>query len=1052
MKLSARWLYPTAFVCLLLSGAAGLVYQVVWARYLGLVLGHASYAVVAVLVAFMGGLALGNAWLGRYADRVRRPLSLYAWLEIGIAVYALCFPIYFERCQQMYVALGSGATPGSPWLLALKFVVSFALILLPTTLMGGTLPILTRLVTRSLGELRARVAGLYFINSLGAVFGVLLAEFWWIPGWGLDATLLGGATLNVAVGIISLFVASGTREMDIARLTSDSTREPDAGSSTTPAADHAEEVYSPFELRLAIAAAGISGFVAMLYEVVWTRVLALVLGSSTHAFSIMLVTFIAGITTGAWIVGRWRSLRRTFDAFGWAELALSLSVLVSMFFYHLLPYYFAKIGTMITREPEHYWLYELGQLTICFAVMFGPALCLGMTLPLASRVATSELARTGRSVGVVFSVNTVGTVLGAALSGLVFLPWLGLARTFALGVGLNLIIALIVLARRNPSLRGVLVWTSPLVVLGLVGGVHRTLSKDWERSFSLGLWRETRLPPSVSDYVDGLKKVNVRFHRDGAGSTVVVHGWTNPVSRALEITLRVNGKADASSRGDVPTQLLSGHLPVLLKGDVKDVMVVGIGSGMTCGAILTHPSVQTIDAVEISPEVRDAARTEFAPFNHGALDDPRVRVVLDDAKSFLATSGRTYDVIVSEPSNPWMAGVAGVFSLEYYEACRASLRAGGLMAQWVQTYETNDDTLRMVLATFTSVFPFASVWQPMSGDLILIGSTSRLPRDIAALQRRFDEPSVTRDLQRVDIFRLPVLLSLQLISEDNTAFIAGEDTPRHSDFFPTLEYLAGKAFFVRERSHLCETLDETELARPGTLLGDYIKLHPLNLTDAQSYALLHTSFGIPRAARLRSIIELWRQLAPGESLPAEYSAKLDYPLPVSELEAQRMAQARDAILTNATRQVEPLRIYSRHLMHAYRYLRSAYYIPPHEELKSVLERLVELDEHHRRSHLLRLAEIAWDEGDDTNFFRLAAEAFRPGQDGPNEVGRFNFDNRAPGRVLFLIIETLWRAQRFAEARAWCEAARQGGFLDPAGQYYTERLSMVVRKVELTEGQ
>ncbi|MCC6232398.1 MAG: spermidine synthase, partial [Verrucomicrobiales bacterium] len=175
MKLSVRWLYPTAFFCLLLSGAAGLIYQVVWAKYLSLLLGHTSYAVVAVLVVFMGGLALGNAFLGRYADRLRRPLALYGWLELGIAAYAVVFPIYFELCQGAYVTLARGAAPGSLWLMGLKFVVSVAAILVPTALMGGTLPILTRLVTRSLGELRARVGGLYFINSLGAVFGVLIA-------------------------------------------------------------------------------------------------------------------------------------------------------------------------------------------------------------------------------------------------------------------------------------------------------------------------------------------------------------------------------------------------------------------------------------------------------------------------------------------------------------------------------------------------------------------------------------------------------------------------------------------------------------------------------------------------------------------------------------------------------------------------------------------------------------------------------------------------------------------------------------------------------------
>ncbi len=1064
MKLTVRWLLPTAFVCLLISGAAGLIYQVVWARYLGLLLGHTSYAIIAVLVAFMGGLALGNAAFGRYADRLAHPLFLYAWLELGIALYGLLFPSYFEVCQRAYVSLGHHVSPGSPWLLALRFFISFAVILVPTTLMGGTLPVLVRMVTRSLGELRDRVARLYFINSLGAVLGVLIAEFWWIPGWGLDATVFGAVTMNFLAGITSLMVAfslrdaptdppipAGTVPVEFGGAAAASPAgarsiSPGPGQKARTGVEEREEVYSPFEWRLAAAAAAISGFVAMLYEVVWTRVLALALGSSTHAFAIMLVTFISGITMGAWWVGRWRSLRRTLDAFGVAELALALSVLASMGFYHLLPYAFARLGAVIEREPGNFVFYEAAQFAICFAVMFVPTACLGMTLPLASRAATPEISRAGRSVGLVFSLNTLGTVLGAAVTGLVLLPALGLAKVFALGAGLNLVIAIAVLARRSERWRVLALGVAPLVVACLVALVHVTLSAHWDRAFALGLWRVSPPPPNLRAYLEMEKGVHLRFHRDGAGSTVVVHTWTNPVSQSVELTLRVNGKADATTRGDLPTQLLTGHLPLLLKTNVQDVMIVGIGSGMTCGAVLTHPSVRRVDAVEISPDVRDAASTLFAPFNHGALRDARVRVVTDDAKSFLRTSDRMYDVIVSEPSNPWMAGVAGVFSLEYYQDCRDRLRPGGLMAQWVQVYESDDETLRTVLATFTSVFPFASIWQSLPGDLILVGSAQPIARDLDAIQREFDWPAVLGDLRRADIFRLPVLLNLELVSEENTAFIPTEDTPRHSDSFPTLEYMAERGFFARNRAHLFETFDENELRRPATLFGDYLRNHALTVTDLQSFALFHTSFGLPRPPILRSLIEKWRDLAPGDMLPAEYSAKLYYPLPVSELEAERMARIRDPMMANAASEPEPLRMYSRHLMNAYRYLRSAAYQPPSGELTAVLTRLVETDTYFRRSHLLRLAEIAWDSGDDGRFLQLASEAL-VGKSGEPGRRHFDLDTQGPGRVLYLLIEHLWRERSFDDARSWCDAARRSGYLNPESPYYTDRLTMEVRKVE-----
>lgn len=1048
MKLSLRWLYPTAFWCLLLSGAAALVYQVAWARYLSLLLGHTSYAVVAVLVAFMGGLALGNAWLGRYADRLRRPLALYAWLEVGIALYAVLFPLYFEGCRSAFVGLARQMAAGSGWLLVLKFVFSFAAILLPATLMGGTLPVLTRLVTRSLGELRPRVAGLYFVNSLGAVVGVAIADFWWIPSLGLEATVYGAAALNAVVGALALVMNAAIPDAEV-----EPANPSEEAVAEVPARSDGEETFTPYELRLAVLAAGVSGFVAMLYEVVWTRLLGLALGSSTHAFSIMLITFISGIAIGAYAIGRWQGLRRTFDAFGWAELALAGTLLGSMFFYHLLPLAFSRLGEIVARSPSNHVVYQGLQFLVCFAVMFVPAFCLGTTLPLASRVATSEVARTGRSVGLVFSVNTLGTVLGAAVTGLILLPWLGLAKTLALGVGLNLAIAVAVLVRRSERARKVAILGAPFVVLGLVLLTHAVIGGTWDRAFALGLWRvQPGTPRTLDEYRQAVKNLDVVYHRDGAGSTVVVHAWKpTPDAAQADLTLRVNGKIDATSRGDVPTQLLAGHLPMLLHPEATEVLVVGIGSGMTCGAILTHPGVTKLDVVEISPEVRHAAQVYFAPYNKRALEDQRTEVFIDDAKSFLAATDQRYDIIVSEPSNPWMAGVSGVFSLEYYETCRDRLRPGGVMAQWVQAYETDDRTLQTVLATFSGVFPFVTVWQTLPNDLLLIGSVTPIPRDLEAMQRRFDVPSVTSNLREMDLFTLPVLLSCQLVSESNGAFLAPPDAIRHSDFFPVLEYQAERAFFARSGSRWLADLDERNLLRPDTYLGEYLRQRPLTAEDFQAAALFFNTHDVPYPRYMRSLVEAWRARLPDSMLATEFSSKLEYPLPVAALEADRMATVREQMWAASPTELEPLRMYSRHLMNAYRALRSSFHRPPSEELERVLERLAETDSLHRRSHLVRLAEIAWDRGDDEGMLRLAAEAFRPESAG-GPPPRLDFDFAGPGEVLFRVIDTLWRQRRFAEALSWCEAVEVGGYLDSRNRLYSSRLDVVVRKVRATLGE
>ncbi len=1038
MRPPRSWLYPTAFLCLLISGMAGLIYQVAWTRYLTLLLGHTSHAVVAVLVAFMGGLALGNAWIGRRADRLERPLAWYGYLEIGIAVLGFGFPWYFAGCEKLYDFLARGVEPGSPWLMVLKLSTSVAVILVPATLMGGTLPILTRLVTRTLGELRARVAGLYFVNSLGAVIGVWVGDFWWIPSLGLEATVWGAAILNLWVGVVALGMQSWLE------------RRGEFGGEVaveTSVGRAADEVYTPFEWRLAVAAAGASGFVAMLYEVVWTRLLALALGSSTHAFSIMLITFILGIAVGAWIVSRWHGLRRTFDAFGWTELALAAALFVSMFGYHQLPWVFAHLSGWVARSPENHWLYQLSQGGVCFAVMFGPALLLGMTLPLASRVATARVAETGRRVGLVFSVNTLGTVLGAGLTGLLLMPWLGLARTMALGVGINAGIAALVLLRHGPRRRRLAWVASPILALALVALAGRYLAPQWDRAFALGLWRDRGDAPSLAQFRERVRTFDMRSHRDGASATVVVEGWGAGRPGPLEVSLRVNGKTDASSRADLPTQLISGHLPLLRHTTASDVLIVGVGSGITAGAVLTHPGIRQLDVVEISPEVVEAARDWFGPHNGRALEDSRTRVIVDDAKSYLRTTDRTYDVIITEPSNPWMAGVSGVFSLEYYSTCRARLRPGGVIAQWVQLYETSDAAVEMVLATFGSVFPFFSIWETLPGDLLLVGTTEPAPWDLQAMEARFGFPGVTQDLRRADLYSLHVLLGLQRVSEPNAAFLADPETERHSDYYPRLEYEAERAFFAQRGTRLIQEFDESALRRPSTLLAEFLRTRPMAVADAEAFAVLHASYRVPLPRLMRSVSERWQELAPDSLIAEEYWSKMRSPPSLADLHVRRAARLLPAMIAAAGEDPGPLRQYAGQAMAWYRDIRSVVYQPPVEALEAALARLAETDAMHRDVHRLRLAEVAWDLGQNDRFFALAGEALASA--APDRPGRFDLDPVLPGNVIHRAVETLWRQGRFEQAVAWGELARTRGLLRPDHPGFQRALAACVRKVEAT---
>lgn len=1027
MQPTPRGLFRLVMLCLFVSGAAGLVYEVVWSRYLALFLGHTSYAVVAVLGAFMGGLALGNFWLGNFADRARRPLAVYAWLEIGIGVYALAFPFWFEGCYHLFVALGQGLEPGSAAALALKFAFSLLTVLLPTVLMGGTLPMVTRLLTRSLSELREKIAGLYFVNSAGAVVGTYLADFWWLPAIGLEYTLYAGAAMNLAVGAGALLVSGWIKEGRRSPAPPVMAVAADAPADPTEHVAEDRFTFRPVELRLAVVGIGLSGFVAMLYQIAWTRMLALVLGSSTHAFSLMLITFIAGIAVGSWVIYRWRRLGNPLRAFAWIELALAGTVLTSMFFYERLPYWFIRLAQLLARSYEAYPVYESLQAGICVLVMFVPTVCLGMTLPLVSRVATTEAARTGRSVGRVFAVNTLGTVLGAVVTGLWLMPALGLARTFALGVALNAWIGLAILLVGQWPQAKVRVVGLPLGVLAVALAVGQYFAGVWPGVFSLGLFRQPMIPSSRAEFSEAARSLQTRYYRDGASATVGVHA----VPGSEVIFLKVNGKTEASTGADMNTQIFSGHLPLLLRPATTNVLVVGLGSGVTVGAVARHPGVQRIDAVEISPEVVAAARL-FGEANHHVLADPRVRVYQEDAKAFLHLTDRRYDVIISEPSNPWMAGVAGVFSLEFYQQCRERLAPDGLMLQWIQLYEFSDASLDIVLATFSRVFPYTSVWQSLHADLLLVGATQPPSVDLDALAARLAEPAVNQDLARVGLDNVPLVLAQELIAFSNGALVPPFDTRLHSDYFPVLEYRAQRDFYARASAERLRKLDETFSRRPDTLLGRWLRAHPLEMSDLAAFAGYYLTDDQRPLDAFITLLKRWQRVQPENLLSWEVASRVQQLTPPGELDVLRLAPRREQIFERAREDPTLLRQYGRALMRHYAEQLSVFNLPPTDELEQVLKRLIETDPDNQRTYQAWLAEVAWDRGDDDACVFWAEQAFAP--DLPRGQARFKLDADTPLRAAARLADVYLRRGEVARAAAFCEGIVQAGHLNERTRY------------------
>jgi spermidine synthase len=415
--------------------------------------------------------------------------------------------------------------------------------------------------------------------------------------------------------------------------------------------------------------------------------------------------------------------------------------------------------------------------------------------------------------------------------------------------------------------------------------------------------------------------------------------------------------------------------------------------------------------VEISPDVVAASRW-FADANGHVLDDARLHLAVEDAKSFLQLTDRTYDVIVSEPSNPWMAGVAGVFSREFYESCRTHLAADGLMTQWIHLYETSDEALDLVLRTFASVFPSISIWQSRPADLILIGSREPPRVDLQAMEAEFREPAVARDLDRIELTRLPVLLGREIVPERLGRFVPESGSRLHTDFRPILEFVAQKAFFVRRSADRWRVFDQNGSPRGTTLLAEYLKQHPPSEEDFRAFSRFHFASDLPQPDLMRSLFHRWQRDLPGSGELLQFSARLAGSGPAFELEALRWLPLRDTLFQRAGKNPSLLREYARILAQTYRSQRSIFFLPPGKELTTVLERLLETDPQNAGVYQLHLAELAWDAGNDEACVRLIQSA----QKSPPSVDPTwsrEFTQESPVHL----VEALVRLGRIDQARA-----------------------------------
>ncbi len=729
------------FLLFFLSGAAALVYQVTWVRSLSLVFGGTHLAVATVLTVFMGGLALGSRLLGRRADRSSRPLRLYGVLELGIGACGLAFLVLTDLYPSIYLPLARAVGEHAAALTALRVVLTASALIVPTTLMGGTLPVLVRASLEHGGGLQLRIALLYAVNTLGAVAGVLGAGFVLLRNLGVDATALVAVAINVAVGATALLMSAGSRVVEMAPVTAGE------DSPAEPATDLGLE-------RLALWGIAVGGLCALGYEVLWTRTLTMVVGTSAYSFAIMLATFLTGMTLGSAACGAWLASarssraggRRRVAALGIVEIGMGAAALTATALMARLPEQAIWLQGVLAGESAagsaaRNWATAL----IASAHILVPAFLSGAAFPLAAGIVAAGRRRVGAGIGDASAYNTVGAIIGSAVSGYFLLQVYGIERSLlllgTLNVGMGAVLVCGTVGRRAARIAAI---AAAAVVVLLATGAGGHLLWD-PRYFAIFANNQRELFESRARIARGLEIVDILYYHEGINETISV---VRPLGG--DQAFIVNGRSEATTvSADAQCQRALGHVPMLLHPDPRRVFVLGAGSGMTLGAVTRHPEAQSVTLAEIEPHVLPATRT-FGDWNHRALDDPRVRVVFNDGRNFLATTNERFDVITADPIHPWSGGAAYLYTTEYFRLAASRLRPGGIVAQWLPLYELTPRDVGTVVRTFTENFAHVLVWVTW-WDAELIGSNEPFVADDAALERRAASGAVAADLAAVNM-------------------------------------------------------------------------------------------------------------------------------------------------------------------------------------------------------------------------------------------------------------------------------------------------------------
>ena len=780
------WLFITALFAF--SGLSSLMYQVLWMRQLEFLFGATILATSTVLAIFMGGLALG-AWVAaQYVDRIRNQFLWYGVLEGIIGLWALLAPFMFTFFTPLY-QYSWQHWHVSPLIFNLIRVISAAIVLLPpTTCMGATLPLLSRFITSSLEDIGDRVGSLYSVNTVGAVVGTVLAGFILLPEIGKDGTTFVAAGINFALcGAVFAWYKFGSKQFDQPSATS-------TAETPTPVTTETKANAMPWTLHAIVVLFGVSGAFTMIYEVAWTRSLLMIIGSTTYTFSLMLAAFLVGIVVGSFACSK--LIDRQKDAFAvlaMLEMGAALATILAMWCFARLPYWNIQLNFMFLNND---WASTAIRFALSGIILMPLTMCLGALFPAVVKVCTSSVEKVGNTVGTVYASNTIGAIFGAMLGGFLLIPTYGSEITLVVcGLG-NLIIGVMVLAMA-PSIRGEIKFASAFaLILCVVSSPSMPLMWDkpsivWAQPLRRHMLHDKAagLNKTYEEFIAGVhKSVELLFYKEGLGSNVAVlrtHGHT--------ISLVTNGHVDASNGGDMEIQQLLGYLPMVAHPKPETVNVIGWGSGVTTGTAEQFDTVKSIKTIELEPAVMQTADW-FKKVNHAALDDKRLSVESNDGRNYLLASGDKFDVIISEPSNPWQVGVCNLFTKEYFDIARHRLNKNGIFSLWLQTFEVAPKNIREVLAAVHSVFPYTLTFVGGQSNLVVLCSESPITIDYERLvQMAAEDKAKTKDKRLKAITTAEQLLSHIALTNDGLTKLVQGVKP-NSDDLNKLQYDIAKTY------------------------------------------------------------------------------------------------------------------------------------------------------------------------------------------------------------------------------------------------------------------